>query len=218
MSFAPEILTFATLEEQTQALSERIIKQIRDDIALNHSATLLLPGGRSPKPLMYTLAKTALPWAKITLSTSDERCVPTNSEHSNIRQIHEIFDGKGLPMWNDQQQSVPEAYQKLEFHNAITVIGMGEDAHIASLFPNQPIGLHDDPVIQGVAPLEPTQRVSLTLKTLVNSGVLILLINSREKATLLHEILNGEHIDTPLANLIRVAGPKLKIYSLKGMQ
>lgn len=218
MNFAPEIFTFESIEEQTQALSERIIKRIREDIALHYHATLLLPGGSSPKALMETLAKTALPWAKITLSTSDERCVPVDSEHSNIRQIHEIFDGKGLPMWDEERQNVSAAYLNLDFETAITLIGMGEDAHIASLFPNQPIGLHDGPIIHGSAPVEPTQRVSLTLKALTNSGALILLINSREKATLLHEILNGEHMDTPLANLIRAAGPKLKIYSLKGMQ
>jgi 6-phosphogluconolactonase len=215
MSMPPQIFKFETSEEQTAALTEDITQQIRDNIGRNGNATLLLPGGSSPISLMHALASQALPWEKITLSTSDERCVPIDSEQSNIRQLHEIFDGKGLPMWDDEQQKIAPAYTNLDFENAITLIGMGTDAHIASLFPNQPIGLHDTPVIHGSAPTEPKERVSMTLKALAHSGSLTLLINSSEKVTLLKEILDGDHVETPLAHLIRVAGPKLKIYSLR---
>jgi len=89
---------------------------------------------------------------------------------------------------------------------------MGMDAHIASLFPGERINLAVEGIVRATAPAEPRERVSLSMRSLLNTKRLILLVAGAQKWALCQAILDGADRDTPLAKLIELAGEKLELH------
>lgn len=120
---------------------------------------LALSGGSTPvvlyQRLMIDPAYRELPWARTHLWIVDERRVPFDDERSNYKMINEIIgDHSGIPaeqvhpifaMADDADAQYTQAlrdvlgwrekgHDRLDF----TLLGMGTDAHTASLFPHSP--------------------------------------------------------------------------------
>jgi 6-phosphogluconolactonase len=91
------------------------------------------------------------------------------------------------------------------------LIGMGEDGHIASLFPGDPdlpatldpdgprwvVGVAE----AGLAPYVP--RISLTLRTLIDSRLILLLVKGAAKRALIERVLAEPSFASPVASLLR---------------
>ncbi len=160
---------------------------------------LALSGGSTPMPLYMRLmtdpAYRGLPWDKTHLWIVDERCVPFDDERSNYANIAGyIVDHSGIPrshvhpiraMDGDADVAYehellaaladrPEGHDRLDF----VLLGMGDDAHTASLFPRSP-ALHerDRLVVFNRGPnVTPPDRVTVTYRVLNASrfvGVLV---------------------------------------------
>lgn len=150
--------------------------------------TILIPGGRSIIPVLTELAKADLPWQKIHFFLADERCVPTDHPESNYNSLQKNFfaemtkDGK-IP----QQNIHPYIHNPDNVHKSIadytaefcsiadipdiSILGAGEDGHIASLFPHHPSIMDDAPYYIHVtdSPKPPPERISAS-KTLIESS------------------------------------------------
>lgn len=193
-----------------QALSRDIATKLQSGIEQNNHARLILPGGSSPRLLMATLAKGNLDWSKVTIMPGDERCVPFDDPASNAGQIAAFFPGTKVQpelirLWPDQPDD-----QALSQISDVTVLGMGLDAHFASLFPG--MGPEEGLIMKTRAPVAPYERISLTTKALLLTKSLVLLVNGPEKHDICRRILDGQMADTPLARLIRVTGSKLELH------
>ncbi len=164
---------------------------------------IALTGGSTPRRAYQELAQ-AIRELEIDLGDTDfwfgdERCVAPDDELSNYRLAKEtLFDpledlmSAGVHRIQGElgPQASAEAYE-LELAEAgappfeLVLLGLGPDAHIASLFPDQPSLEVESRTVVGVpeAGLEPfVPRVSLTLPALVQTRQLVVLVSGESKA------------------------------------
>ncbi|MUG98671.1 6-phosphogluconolactonase [Scytonema sp. UIC 10036] len=139
----------------SQAL-ELIISKMETAIAERGRFTITLAGGSTPKPLYEAIASRNLPWDKIHVFWGDERYVPPDHPDSNQLMARNAWlDRVEIPAANIHPMPTNEAdpvvaadlYEKhLQefFHSSpgefpsldVILLGMGDDAHTASLFPH----------------------------------------------------------------------------------
>lgn len=174
--------------------------------------TLVLPGGTSPVAVVKEIAKQPDVWKGLNVTTTDERCVPVDDTQSNIGQVMRIAQSaeiRGAKMYNLLDYELPP------YPADVTILGMGPDAHIASLFPEIEGVMVAGGLVKVVAPKKPFDRLSLTLDKILETKSLILLVNSKEKWNILEQIRCGAMGTTPLAQLVKRAGSLLQVHGFK---
>src|SRR3990167_10710296 len=181
------------------ALADDLLAQIQATLVQQPRAGLILPGGSSPQALLPLLAQ-QLDSQCIDLSPSDERWVPAQAAESNWQLLHQ-----GLPQANclDPRQgaTLPQSASSWGEQLAqwspfsAVLLGMGEDGHIASLFPGMPgLAAALDPqaepaALPALAPQEPRERLSLNLAMLQRGHWLGLLAFGEAKRALIEAVL-----------------------------
>lgn len=203
-----------TIYENPQQLTEEFAKTIiailSDGIAKEGRASLLVSGGRTPLPLFKLLSEAQLDWSKVDISLVDERWVDNDHEASNEKLVRENLLVGSAAKANfvglktaaeDARDGVAECTANLEGIKTpfdVLILGMGEDGHTASLFPcsqevSAGIDMHTTASYIAVTPGEaPHQRMSLTLKALLNSKNLFLHLTGASKKAVLDDALSGE--------------------------
>jgi 6-phosphogluconolactonase len=163
---------------------------------------ITLPGGSTPFPILAELAKLGLPFDRIVVWPGDDRIVPEDHPASNTGRIRAELEPLGAKIVALEEGATPP-------HFALAWLGMGNDGHIASLFPNtdpQPdvpakvLRLTPDPL----PPEAPFDRLSMTIPSLVNADALLFVARGEEKQVILEAGAKGEH-DLPVARLLKAA-------------
>ncbi len=171
---------------------------------------LVLAGGSTPKAAYELLGGLRSDWSAVHLWYGDERCVPPDDEDANHRMASRALDAPGATWHRMPAELGPDeaaaAYAE-EIGGVtldLTLLGMGEDGHTASLFPGNR-ALDVDGVAVGVrnSPKPPPDRVSLTLDFLNASKRIVLLVAGEGKAEALATVLAGPHPDVPSSLLDR---------------
>lgn len=143
-------------EHLSRAAADRVGAVVRSTLSEQETASLALAGGSTPRGLYERLADASWPWDRIHLYWGDERFVPHDHPKSNVRLMREtLLDGAPLPDANlhpmpttGTPDAAAAAYADT-LHRAfadrphtfdLALLGMGEDGHTASLFPE-----HDPP-------------------------------------------------------------------------
>ncbi len=183
---------------------------------------LVVTGGRSPGPVYDLLAGTDLDWSRVTVTLSDDRFVAPASPDSNERLVRERLlqghaaaasfvplKGQGRTPDADATAADPKVQALVPFDAVL--LGMGEDGHIASLFPEAPdLAEALDPAgarfVIGVeeAGLEPyVPRISLTARALLDARLIVLLVSGEPKKTLLDRVRIDPAFAPPVASLFR---------------
>ncbi|TBU89019.1 6-phosphogluconolactonase [Phytopseudomonas dryadis] len=188
------------------ALAEAVAAALRAAIDSHGTATLVVSGGRSPIAFFECLAEQPLPWAKVLVSLADERWVPVGHADSNEGLVRRhLLRGPaaearllGLYQRADSLQAAAQlADQALAELPPIDVLvlGMGDDGHTASLFPDSP-GLSE--ALRGdcprrclpmLAPSVPHQRLTLTRPLLAAARLPLLAIQGPGKLDTLQQAL-----------------------------
>jgi 6-phosphogluconolactonase len=192
-------LRFADVAALTEALANDVIGQLSAGIHAGRAASLVVPGGRTPVALFERLATEPLAWQRVRVTLGDERWVDVGSADSNERLVRDHLlqrsaaDAQFVGLKNDADEArggaaaawaslapVPRPFD-------MVVLGMGEDGHFASLFPNSPgsIVALDSTQPAGcvpmVAPTPPRSRLSLNLAALLDARRIALLITGKAK-------------------------------------
>ncbi|QRM34047.1 6-phosphogluconolactonase [Microvirga sp. VF16] len=131
------------LRQVSQRLADDVARVLRQAVSERGRATLAVPGGTTPREFLTRLGQHDLPWDIITVVPTDERDVPPDDPRSNERMIRQC-----LPLPSDSLVPLravggsPEAGATALAERVsalgpldVLVVGMGADAHIASLFP-----------------------------------------------------------------------------------
>jgi len=212
------------------SLAESIAGTISSAVETRGQAGLVVSGGRTPEPLFDRLAQRALPWAQTAITLADERWVDADHPASNEAFVRRRLitgharDARFVPLKTDHpspDHGVPTA------HNAMTamprpfdlvVLGMGDDGHTASLFPNMPgLAAALDPssrshCVAGLAPAEPRQRISLTLAALIDTRRLVLHVTGQTKRVIIDQVMAGTAGDLPIATVLGRARVSVEIF------
>lgn len=182
----------------TQALIQRslelVVQQLQSAIRQTGQATIALSGGSTPKPLYAALAQQPLPWEQIHVFWGDERYVPADHPDSNQRMARQVWlDQVNIPPDNihpmttlaaDPQVAASEYETQLqsffqsqpgEFPSLdVILLGIGDDAHTASLFPHTPALQANDRLIT-VGNKDGQPRITFTAP-LINQGKCVIFI------------------------------------------
>lgn len=202
--FIDGALAAANMAQRTAAL-------LGDAIAARGVATIALSGGRTPKPVLEALSDAALDWDKVIVTLVDERWVAPDHADSNERLIREtLLQGKAakarfVPMKNEAadacagQPGCEAAFAGLPWPLDIVLLGMGEDGHTASLFPQAKElaeGLSTSALTLAVTPpAAPHQRMSLSARGILASRHIFLQIGGAAKKAVYDQALAGGPVE-----------------------
>ena len=172
---------------------------------------LALSGGCTPKIVFQTLVKdykSKINWNKIHLFWGDERCVPPDDEESNFGMTKKfLLDSISIPEENIHRirgENNPDAEAKRYSEEIvkyvplkkgipsfdIVMLGIGEDGHTASIFPNQMQLLNSDNFCEvAVHPQSGQKRVTLTGRVINNAKEVIFLVTGKNKSQIIKKIL-----------------------------
>ncbi|NWF36373.1 6-phosphogluconolactonase [Mariprofundus sp. KV] len=167
---------------------------------------LALAGGNTPGATYALLHDMALPWSRLHFWFGDERCLPSGDAQRNDTMVKAVLLA-GLPLSASQLHNIaaelgPEAaarqYSQALSHIErldIVLLGLGEDGHTASLFPDNPaLAMQTRAVAVHHAPKPPSQRVSLSMKSIRDAGERVVIAAGEDKREALARILAGEKL------------------------
>ena len=174
------------------------------------SFSIVLCGGGTPKTIYSKLSNAATDWSAWHVYFGDERCLPSNHPDRNSLMAHDswlakseiptaqVFTIRGEIGNKKAAEHYEDVIAEVEQFDLV-LLGFGEDGHIASLFPGH-IWDEDRLVIPVFnAPKTPSERVSLTIKSLSNTKDVIFLVAGKNKAKAFQ---SWENINTTPASLI----------------
>jgi 6-phosphogluconolactonase len=233
----PEIETFATTDDWAEACASRLASDLSAAIAANGRALFAGPGGSTPAPIYARLAQARLEWSSVAVTLIDERYVPETSPESNARLIRDVLltgpaaAARFVPLYSpavtvDRAAAVAAAALRAEGGRFDAVLlGMGEDGHICSMFPDSPtlktlLTPTLAPTVLGVPPgrdgAAPTiERLSVNLAYLAQAGRVILALKGTAKRTVYEREALGDPKVQPIAALI-AAGVPLEVLWTEG--
>ncbi|WP_243294381.1 6-phosphogluconolactonase [Geothrix mesophila] len=204
----------------TAALAQDVARRLKEDLAHEDRTVLVVSGGRSPVPLFQALSRLALPWERVTVTLADERWVPADHPDSNEALVRDhllqsraaaagfvpLFTGDAGP--EQGAPAVCAALAELPRPFSRVILGMGEDGHIASLFPGAAEldeGLTTEAAALAVHPPHaPHPRLSLSLRALLDARDLVLMISGPAKRRVLERALeDGPVEDLPVRAILR---------------
>lgn len=180
--------------------------------------TVALSGGKTPVPFLQKLAQqTDLPWLKTHIFLVDERMVPPTDSNSNYRVIKENLldplafneDNIHYIHTNTTAQKAAQRYETdlTMFFNLqetalpqfdLIILGIGEDGHTASLFPNDPLALENRWLTIAVQNgQEQYKRVSLALPVINNAKHIIFLASGANKAKIINAVIEQQNLQLP---------------------
>ena len=171
---------------------------------------LALAGGSTPLRAYERLGGLRSDWSGVHLWYGDERCVPEGDEDANHTMASRALDAPAATWHRIRGELGPDAAAADYAEELagvtldLTLLGMGEDGHTASLFPGNP-ALDLDGIAVGVrgSPKPPPERVSLALDFLNASGRIVLLVTGAGKRDALARVLAGPDPDVPASLLER---------------
>ncbi len=205
-------------------LSDLAAKRLSQGVAMTGAASLVCSGGTTPAPLYRELSGRDLPWDRIWVTGSDERWLPPSDPDSLDHLLHaSLFQGPAaqarfVPL-KTETRSPAEAEGHVHAHLRdmprpfdLALLGLGADGHTASLFPHAP-GLAkamdtDDPAlargIEAPASVVSPARMTLTLRALLDSRLIVLLFRGREKLEVFEAAKRAEDpIAVPVSAVLR---------------
>ncbi len=193
----------------TEAALPVVTHAVREAVALRGRAILVLAGGHTPLPLYRRLATADLPWDRVHVFWGDERFVDLTDPNSNAGAAMSAFlDRVGVPesqihVWPilHTPEASAAAYhgeleQTLGRHPVfdVTLLGLGDDAHTASLFPETGDVLREGLTFATEAPPAAAVRDRLTLgaPALSCSRLVIFLVTGQDKLPALRATFRPE--------------------------
>ena len=190
----------ASKEELEDALLQDIKFIISEDIIKFGKATILLSGGSTPSGLYRKLSSTQLDWSRVIVGLVDERFVENSSDFSNEKLVNTCFlineakNATFIPMIFSADNEALNLLRTNEsytiFNDAsVIILGMGEDGHTASLFPNDSDSNKAMDSEQNIfftnSPINPTRRITCTPKLLLSSKNIFLMLTGENKKEVL---------------------------------
>jgi 6-phosphogluconolactonase len=191
-----------------QAASDLFIDTLQAAIQARGTFSVVLSGGNTPLK-MYTrlLEHKELPWHNVSFFFGDERFVPRNHPDSNYKAAKETLleplniSSENIYPWpfGDDLQKAASEYADILTKTLgtsplfdLTFLGLGDDAHTASLFPNTGV-VFDEGLTTICKPTTAKhERLTLTAEALSKSRTVAFLVSGEGKRQALTETRAGK--------------------------
>lgn len=216
------LFEFAQHDLTVSALIGSISKNVETCLANHNACSIAVAGGNTPKPFFKQLSQTPLPWDRIKITLTDERWVSRKHADSNEKMLKEhllvglaekshFVSIKNKEMTPELGQSLCElTLQKSISPLNIVVLGMGEDGHFASIFPNMEntdrlLNSYQPRLCMPANPKGQPPRMSLTLSYLKSADHVYLLITGESKKRIISDALENklDEGQFPICTLIK---------------
>ncbi len=205
------LLVYETPEELAEAAAREFVTRAEEAINALGRFAVVLAGGSTPKATYEALARDypgELDWGRVHVFFGDERTVPPDHEDSNYRMAHEALLSR-VPVGSvhrmrgelppaeaaaSYEEELREFFGPAEFPSFdLIVLGMGEDGHTASLFPEtSALDVTDRWVVANPVLKLETTRLTLTIPAINAAKAVTFLVAGEGKAEALKEILEGD--------------------------
>ena len=205
-------------KKSEKSLIDEFISNFKKDYLKNRKQkkrfSLVLTGGESPKKLYRKLAKINIDWNYVDLFWGDERYVPSSSKNSNFNlAFNELIKNIKINKKNifpintkkiisecsvDYSKMIKRYFNNKKINFDYCLLGMGEDGHIASLFPNSE-NLYKRFIAKPVIRKD-FKRITIGLSIINNSKKILLWLNNKSISKIYSKIKKkGKNI--PVNNL-----------------
>lgn len=227
---------FSNRQQLFNELAQHCREHLTAALQQHQQASLLVSGGSTPSPLYESLSESNLDWKNVHVALVDERWVDKDHSASNAALIAKtlLINQAGIAPFTGMKTAASTAiagreateaqYQLIPQPYTVTILGMGNDGHTASLFPHAE-GL-DAALDSGNQALTAaitarqstvtgvnTERLSLTLHGLLQSERLILLLTGEEKLEVLRTAMQpGDIKDMPIRALLQQNAVPLELF------
>ena len=219
---APEIVV-AERPELSDWFAARVERAAAAAIVERGRFAFVIPGGSAAEHLLPRLARAKVDWPRTGVFYSDERFVPRNDPDSSAAaSMRLLFDGLGHhgprvhPIVDSALDPDLTATRYAEgLVRALgpdpvadlVLLGIGEDGHIASLFPGRAALEVDDAlvIVERDSPKPPPTRLTLSLPLLARGREIVIAAFGSGKADVLHEVVRDPACTLPAARLLRAA-------------
>jgi 6-phosphogluconolactonase len=211
--------------ELAERSANRFAEIVQDCVDKRGLARVCLTGGTTPKRLYALLAtepwRSRIPWRALQVFWGDERAVEPEHPDSNYGMAYEALIAH-VPVPPEQvhrmQGELPPEEAAREYERVLPrrfdlmLLGLGEDAHIASIFPGSPV-VHERErrVVAPFARHLNAWRITLTAPALLASTHILMLVEGAEKANAVAAAI--EEFDNPdrwPAHVLRAAGDRVE--------
>ena len=225
-----ELRNYTDINTMSNEAALLIVNYINEVLTEKDSFSLVLSGGNIIQSLYKALFYIdSIPWSKIHFFITDERCLPQDNLNSNFKiAVQSILRRSNIPLENIHwinSDIVPLKKAASEYEKTIkhylgrngnyfdlTLLSLGPDGHVASLFPGFPALLEKKKlvVLTEKAILDPrVQRITMTLPLLNRSRKILYFISDENCHTVLNEIIfrkNDDNFSYPAEQILPYTG------------
>ncbi len=209
------IVTLTIAADETafaKKAAQTVLEAVTAAVRAGGACSVALSGGSTPKKFLALLAqpyyRERVPWPQVFFFWADERCVPPDHPESNYRMAEEALFSKvpvpksnlfRIPAEMDPPSSAARAYEqtlRLHFKSSnlpkfdLILLGLGEDGHTASLFPDTPaVAEKVRWVAANYVEKLSAYRITLTFPVINNAARVVFAVGGSAKAAMMKEVL-----------------------------
>ncbi len=196
------VAVYPSAEAVSEAVANRMAGALLRALADGQVAHICITGGRGGHGALAALARDpGIDWSRVHVWWSDERFVPTgDAQRNDVMAKEALLDAVDLPAANVHPMPTSDAFEDIDdaangyaeemaaFGSpgptfCVSILGMGEDGHVASLFPEH-AGLRETrpafPVLE--SPKPPPRRISMSFEAINNADEIIIIASGSGKA------------------------------------
>jgi len=207
------IHTFPHSDELIKALADKICVIAGEAIELQNRFNFVLSGGSSPRRLYELLAsesyRNKINWDKTRFFFGDERFVPADDKERNSLMVQEsLFEPLQIPESHifkvdttgspeeaakNYAKTISDQFEKKPIVFDFILLGLGDDAHTASLFPHTPVIQESEATVRSVF-IEKlaTYRITMTAPLINQAKQIAFLVYGKGKAMAVKQVIAGK--------------------------
>ena len=200
-----------------------MVNIISNLLAQKDTCFIALSGGSTPQPVFIELAnkcyQQVLNWSRVHIYFIDERCVPPEHKENNFLSCYNIWlqhypeiKYHRIETWLGPEVSAEKYEKEIEsiLNEKVEIaqfdlifMGMGEDGHIASLFPEYNFNKSTSNYVENVyVQSKDMHRVTMTLPLLNNAKNRIIGVVGHKKRKIFMDLVNSDYKNYPVAKLL----------------
>lgn len=183
---------FNSIECLRHGVCDAIVKNANEAIAKRGQFSIVLAGGNTPRAVYRLLRELNMDWSKWHIYHGDERCLPLDHEDRNSLMVEQVWLHY-VDVPTSQVHDIPAELGPIDGAKVyaqtlrgvptfdMVLLGLGEDGHTASLFPNHALDNTADAVPVFNSPKPPAERITLSQNRLNNTRQVIFIVTGAGK-------------------------------------